>query len=122
MKVTKLVLGILSIVFCVIVLLQSCAAGTANTLLENNESGGSGGFLVFALMLAGGIVMIAARKGAGIGGSVTGIVLYGVAALVGFLTAGSFKALYLWAAFCTLMLIFNIIALIVKVKGNGDSY
>lgn len=62
MKVWKLVSGILSIILFVLVALQSCAAGVANTLEGNGEVSGSAGFLVAVFMLAGGIVSIATRK------------------------------------------------------------
>jgi hypothetical protein len=43
MKNWKLVSGILSIVLCVFVLFQSCAAGTYNALEANGEVSGSAG-------------------------------------------------------------------------------
>lgn len=41
MKIWKLVAGILSIIFSVIVFFQSMLVGTANTLSSNGEVGGS---------------------------------------------------------------------------------
>ena len=120
MKTAKLVLGILSIVLCGFVMFQSCAAGAANALTENGEVGGSGGLLVAILMLAGGIVMIATRNSSGIGGSVAGIVLYGLAALIGFMTAGSFSDLYIWSVFCVILVILNLAAA-VKLKKSGGA-
>ena len=63
MKTWKLVSGILSIILFVFVSFQSCAAGLSNTLQENGEIGGSAGILVAIMLLAGGIVSIATRKG-----------------------------------------------------------
>ena len=63
MKVWKLISGILTIVFFMIVMLQSCAAGVVNTLEANGGSSGSVGVFVGILMLAGGIVSICVRKG-----------------------------------------------------------
>ena len=68
MKSWKLVSGILCIVLCVIVLFQSCAAGLANALEENGDSGGTAGLLVALLLLAGGVTSIATRKQPGKGG------------------------------------------------------
>lgn len=114
MKTWKLVSGILSIVLFAVVSFQSCAAGVVNTLSENGESSGSAGILVAILMLAGGIVSIATRKG-GKGGNIALIVLFGLAALVGFALAGSYADLNIWAAWC---LICAVLAIISLVKGK----
>ena len=46
MKTWKLVSGILSIVLCLLVMFQSCAAGIVNTIGETGEVGGSAGIIV----------------------------------------------------------------------------
>ena len=84
MKVWKLISGILSMVLFLVVAFQSCAAGVANTLAENGEVSGSAGILVAILMLAGGIVSVATRKSEKNGGNIALIVLFGLAALLGF--------------------------------------
>ena len=99
MKTWKLVSGILSIVLFVFVTFQSCAAGVANTLEANGEVGGSAGIIVAIMLLAGGIVSIATRKG-GKGGNIALIVLFGIGGLCGFTMAGSYGDLYIWAAWC----------------------
>ncbi len=99
MKTWKLVSGILSIVLFVFVAFQSCAAGVGNALAENGESGGSAGFIVAVLLLAGGIVSICARKG-GRGLNIALIVIFGIGAVVGFTMAGSFADLNIWAGWC----------------------
>ncbi|MCI8489645.1 MAG: hypothetical protein HFJ04_05275 [Lachnospiraceae bacterium] len=116
MKVWKLVSGILSIVLFFLVMFQSCAAGLANTLSENGESGGSAGVVVSIMLLAGGIVSIATRKG-GKGGNIALIVIYGIAALTGFALAGSFADLTIWAGWC---LICAVLAVVSLIKGNKE--
>ncbi len=111
MKNWKLVSGILSIVLFAFVAFQSCAAGVANILEENGEVGGSGGIILAILMLAGGIVSIATRKG-GKGGNIALIVLFGLGALLGFTTAGSFSDLYIWSAWCAINAVIAVIALV----------
>ena len=86
MKIWKLVSGILSIVLTFFVLFQSCAAGLSNALESNGESCGSAGVIVAILLLTGGIVSIATRNGSK-GGNIALIVLFGLAALVGFALA-----------------------------------
>lgn len=111
MKTWKLVSGILSIVLFALVAFQSCAAGMANTLEENGESGGSAGIIVAVMLLAGGIVSIATRKG-GKGGNIALIVLYGIGALLGFMLAGSYTDLNIWAAWCLICAVLTIVALV----------
>ena len=115
MKVWKLVSGILSIILFVVISLQSCAVGIGNTLEDNGEIGGSAGILVAIFMLAGGIVSIVTRKG-GKGGNIALIVLFGLAALVGFLLAGSYADLKIWSAWCLINAVIAFIALKTKKK------
>lgn len=110
MKVVKLVTGILSIVFSLFVLLQSCAAGISNTLSENGEAGGSAGLLVAIFLLAAGIVAIATRK-MKLGGNIACIILYGLGAILGFSMAGSYTDLKIWAAYCLICAILHLISI-----------
>ncbi len=116
MKSWKLVSGILSIVLFVFVSFQSCAAGLSNTISENGESGGSGGIILSILMLAGGIVSIATRKSNGKGGNIALIILFGLAALVGFALAGSFADLKIWAGWCFINAILAIVDMVKRKK------
>lgn len=112
MKTWKLVSGILSMVLFIVVAFQSCAAGIVNTIEENGQSSGSGGIIVAILMLSGGIVSVATRKSDGKGGNIALIVLFGLAALVGFVLAGNFADLNIWAAWCLINAVLAVIALI----------
>lgn len=115
MKTWKLVSGILCIVFSMFVLFQSCAAGISNTLQENGELGGSAGLIVAIMLLAGGIVSVATRKG-GKSGNIALIVLFGIAALLGFTMAGSYGDLVIWSAWCLICMVLSVISLIKKDK------
>jgi len=114
MSIWKLVSGILSIVLAVFVFFQSSLAGLSNALSENGEVGGSAGIIVAICLLAGGIVSIATRNG-GKGASIALIIIFGFAALCGFLLAGSYGDLTIWAGWC---LICAVIASIVLIKGK----
>ena len=118
MKTWKLVSGILYICLFAVVSFQSCAAGLANTISENGEVGGSAGMIVAIMLLAGGIVSIATRKGSK-GGNIAVIVLYGIGALMGFALAGSYADLNIWAGWCLVCVILAIVAL-VKGKNTTD--
>lgn len=115
MKVWKLVSGILSIVLFVLVSFQSCAAGVVNTLEENGEVGGSAGIIVAIMLLAGGIVSIVTRKG-GKGGNITLIVLYGIGALLGFVLAGGYSDLKIWAMWCLICVVLAVVAMLKERK------
>ena len=116
MKIWKLVAGVLSIVLFIIVAFQSCAAGLSNALSENGESSGTVGVLVAILMLTGGIVSIATRKSTGKGGNIALIILFGLAALVGFAGHGTYSDLVVWAGWCLINVIVAIIAMITGKK------
>ncbi|MCM1253695.1 MAG: hypothetical protein NC321_12810 [Clostridium sp.] len=118
MKTWKLVSGILSMILFVFVAFQSCAAGVVNTIEENGESSGSGGIIVAIMMLAGGIVSTATRKSEGNGGNIALIVLFGIAALVGFALAGNFADLNIWAAWCLVNAILAVVAMVKKKKAE----
>lgn len=112
MKTAKLVLGILCMVLFLIVTLQSCAVGVANTLTDNEEASGSAGFLVAIMLLAGGIVSVAARKHKG--GAIACMVLFLLGALIGFTNAGSYGDLYVWSGLCVIMAIVHFISIFVQ--------
>jgi hypothetical protein len=121
MKIWKLVAGILSIILFVIVAFQSCAAGIVNTLEDNGEVSGSAGLIVAIFMLAGGIVSIATRKSVKKGGNIALIILFGLAALVGFANYGNYSDLAIWSGWCLINAVLAVVALITgKKKGDGD--
>ena len=111
MKTWKLVSGILSIVLSIFVLFQSCAAGLSNAIESNGEAGGSAGVIVAIMLLAGGIVSIATRKG-GKGGNIALIILFGIGAILGFTMAGSYSDLIIWAVWCLICAVLAIVGII----------
>lgn len=108
MKTGKLVIGIISMVLCAVVTLQSCAAGLVNTVEENGEISGSAGFLLAVCMLIAGIIAVATRNGKKGGYVAGGFYLFG--GLIGFAFSGSvYSDLPIWAGLC---IIFGIICII----------
>lgn len=116
MKTWKLVSGILSIVFFVLITFQSCAAGISNSLEENGEVSGSAGVLVAIMVLCGGIVSIAARNSLGKGADIACTVLYLIGALFGFTMAGSYSDLRIWAFWS---LVCGILSIVSAVRKKG---
>ena len=116
MKTWKLVSGILSIIIFLIVGFQSCAAGTVNALENNGGISGSVGFLCGILILAGGIVSIAVRKSKGKGGNIALIVLFGLAALIGFAGYGNYSDLMIWSAWALINAVLAIVSIVLNKK------
>lgn len=112
MKIWKLVSGILSIILFVFVSFQSCAAGVSNTLENNGEMSGSAGIVVAILMLAGGIVSIVTRNSQKKGGNIALIVLFGLAALIGFASYGSYSDLAIWSGWCLINAVLAVVSLL----------
>lgn len=110
MKTWKLVSGILSIIMFVFVTFQSCAAGAYNALSNNGEASGSAGVLVAIMLLAGGIVSVACRKG-GKGGNIAIAILYGIGAFIGTMMAGSYTDLKVWSFWCLVCMLLAIISI-----------
>lgn len=108
----KLVSGILCMVLFILVSLQSCAVGLGNAVFNTGESSGGGGIVLSILMLTGGIVAVATRKSDGNGGNIALIVLFGLAALIGFALAGSFTDLNVWAFWCLINAVMAIVAMV----------
>ena len=121
MKVWKLVSGILSIILFVLVTFQSCAAGVVNALEDNGEVSGSAGLLVAVLMLAGGIVSIATRLSVKMVGNITLIILFGLAALIGFANYGNYSDLAIWSGWCLINAILALVAIISGKNKGGDN-
>ena len=84
------------------VLFQSCAAGLLNVMTSNGEVSGSAGVIVAVLLLVGGIVSIATRDAISNGGNIALIILFGIAAFIGYMLAGSYTDLTIWATWCLL--------------------
>lgn len=116
MKVWKLVSGIISMVLFGLVAFQSCAAGVSNALEQNGEASGSAGIIVAFLMLAGGIVSVATRKAVGKGGNIALIVLFGLAALIGFTNYGSYSDLKIWSGWCVINAVLAVVDIVKNKK------
>lgn len=116
MRIWKLVAGILSCILFVLVAFQSCAAGVVNAIEDNGEVSGSAGLIVAILMLAGGIVSIATKNSVKKGGNIALIVLFGLAALMGFSNYGNYSDLVIWSFWCLINAVLAVVALIAMKK------
>ena len=106
MRTWKLVSGIISIVFTAVVMLQSCAAGVVDAFAAEGGTSGFSGFIVGLLMIAGGIVSVAARDADSIGADTAQILIYGFAANIGAGAEGAYaqgdlKIFSFWCLLCS---------------------
>lgn len=113
MKVWKLVSGIMSMVFFFIMIFQSCAAGVVDAIDASGGTGGAAGIICAFLMLAGGIVSVAARTSTK-GGNIAIIVIYVLAAIIGFTMHGVYTDLIIFSVWCLICAILAIVSLVLK--------
>lgn len=111
MKTWKLVSGILSMVIFAIIEFQSCAAGVVNALEDNGGTSGSVGFICGILILVGGIVSVATRNSIGRGGNTSLIIIFGFAALFGFVGYGNYSDLVIWSIWALINAILAFVSL-----------
>lgn len=92
----KLVLGILSMVFFILVTLQSCTVGLGNALSDNGEVSGSFGFIVALNLLVSGIIAVAARKSVKKTAMIIAAVLLWLNYFYAKIFGGAYKDLVIW--------------------------
>lgn len=115
MKTWRLISGILSIVLSLVILLQSCAVGMLEAMGADGSDSASG-LLVALLLIAAGIVAI--RNGSR-GGSIALVVLYAVAAVIGF-SATVYADLIVWAVWCCVCAVAALVSLLRRRKHGKD--
>lgn len=116
----RLIIGIISLVFFILISFQSCAAGLVNTIDETNSTSGSRGFLLALFMLVAGIVGITTRNAKTKTGSIVCTIFY----FLGFLMTNVsekgdvYEDLPIWGF---ISLVFAIIFLICAIKTKKNS-
>ena len=114
-SVIRLVIGILAILMGLLVMLQSCAVAGLGALIGSEEAGGAVGVVFVApMVLAAGIVDIVTCSSRGKAGSIASVVLYALAALFGFASAGSYADMNIWATAALLFAIIDVVVLIAR--------
>ena len=112
----KLFSGIASILIFVYMLYQSALAAVFELIgsifeAEVSATDAAAGFIVAALVLAGGIVSIAVRYDGKLENAVL-LLLYAPAAMLGFANVSYYEDLYVWSSWCVICAIMALIALI----------
>ena len=111
MKVTRLVIGIISFVMALIVTFQSCFAGLGNAMEDNGEVGGSTGVVLAVFAIVAGIIAIVTGKGPFVAGG-----FYLAGGIIGLAMAGSYADLKIWGVACIIFALVFIIGTILEKK------
>lgn len=98
----KLLIGIFSLIFFIIVIVQSCAAGLGNALENNDSASGSQGFFCALFMLAAGITTIIVHNKGTKAPNIVAAVLFFIAGLFTVGSGDTFPDLPIWGSisFC----------------------
>ena len=119
-SVGRLVIGILAIILFAFIAFQSCAAGVANVLEESDSISGTSGLFLSIFMLAGGIVGVATRKSAKVGGCIASGILFAIATIMGATSWNStYGDLQVWVIVSLIFAVFYIISAIMQKKSNS---
>ncbi len=102
MRVTKLVVGILMIVYSVWLFIQGLLGGFLGVIADKNMLAGIIGILLCGLFMASGIVYISTENSDGLGGDIAGLAMMIVAGILGFL-GGTYSGL-VWTGILALII------------------
>lgn len=95
MKITRMVIGIISLVLSLLILLQSCAVGVGNIVTESGEVSGTVGFILAICMIVSGILGVCCRKGRT--GTIVASCFYALGGLFIIGNSGTYTDLKVWA-------------------------
>ena len=112
MSAWKLVSGILSIILYGYIIDEAKAASLADAFAGTSSS--VVGLIVALLIMSGGIVSICVRDARTKAGNIALIILFGLAALIAFTSAGYYENLYVYACWCLINVVLAIISLFQK--------
>lgn len=107
-QTSRLVIGIISCCLFFVIMLQSCAVGVSNALVNEGESSGTFGFLLSITMLISGILCIVMRKKESKISYILPICFYTFGSLLSAVGGGSYSDLFVW---CSLGILFASIIL-----------
>ena len=100
-RLARTIIGILSLVAFIFVMFQSCAANVVNAMEANtaDASAGGGTLLAFILLIAG-ITTALGRDNAK--ATLVAAIMYGVGAIIGFASLGTYSDLVFWSIIAVL--------------------
>jgi hypothetical protein len=104
MRVTRIVIGVVSCVMFFLIMLQSCAVGIGNSLSNSNDAGGAAGVIVAFLVIVGGILSIIFRDNTK--SAKTAGYFYAIAGVLGMTNSKVYSDLGIWGFLCICAAIF----------------
>lgn len=107
-QTSRLVIGIISCCLFFVIMLQSCAVGVSNALVNEGESSGTFGFLLSMVFLISGIISMVMRKKESKVSYILPICFYTGGSLLSAVGAGTYSDLFIW---CSLGILFASIIL-----------
>ena len=92
--ICRLVIGIISIVLCIVISLQSCVVGAVNLVADSGSVSGTSGVILAVSWLVAGIVGIAGRKHVAAVSTAAGFYFFG--GLMALVDVGFYQDLIIW--------------------------
>lgn len=92
--ICRLVIGIISIVLCIVISLQSCVVGAVNLVADSGSVSGTAGVILAVSWLVAGIVGIAGRKHVAAVSTAAGFYFFG--GLMALVDVGFYQDLVIW--------------------------
>ena len=114
MKQIKLWLGILGLVIGAYIMIISCYEAAWNLLTTSGHFNGAVGIIVAVLLVAGSLVRIGMRSSADDSGSIISLVLFAIAAALGFAVTPIYHYMQKWAIICLVMGIISVLMIMWK--------
>ncbi len=114
MKVVRLVFGILSMAFSLVIFFQSCSFGCLAAVTDSNDLGGVAGVMAATVLLIVGIIMTCTWNRGVLGGAIAGLILSLIAVLFAFINDTMYRDLNIWGIFAVLDVIVNILSIIFR--------
>ena len=116
-SVGRLVVGILSILLFCVITFQSCTVGLGNTLMGNQDSGGTQGLFTAVAYLVAGIVGIATRNSRSKGGPIASGIIYWIGAMCTIGGSDVYGDLMIWGI---LAAIFGMMFMFCAIQTGGN--
>ena len=116
-SVGRLIAGIVSILLFCLIMFQSCVVGAGNTLLGNQDTGGTQGGLTGASYLIAGIVGIATRNSRSKGGPIAAGIIYWMGAVCTVGGSQVYGDLMIWGILAAL---FGLLFVFCGIRTNGE--
>lgn len=119
LRIWKIVSGILSIILCFVVSYQTVFVQIGVAIFGMGWSSMFAGSFVSIMLLVGGIVSLVTNKGSN-GGDIALVVIFLLAAVIGFLFAGAYGDLILWSIWCLICMFVALFSFALRQVDRGS--